>query len=534
MLLRQWYEIKYYILMNLTGDNLAVRSFEHAGVVLVVLDLAGGIILINQAGRTVLGVATEGAAGKNWFNLFVPAESRDAVRATFSDIAAGNGPDMVCCESPIATTSGVRRSIQWRHTVLRGDSGAVEAVVCAGIDITERKRLEKRLLSAKECAEKANRTKNDFLTLMSHELRTPLTSIIGFSELLNQHLLFQVPDALHEPVRRILANGHVLLHLVNNILDMSRIESGSLDLASDEVDLRQLLDECSNVVAPLLASRPVVFSVSLPKHVPLIHTDRNRLKQVLLNILGNAIKFTEQGSITLKLKVLFGAKLPVRIQVADTGIGIPEERIGRIFERFSTEQPVLTRKFGGSGIGLAVSRAIIGKIGGAIEVRSTKGKGSLFTVLLPRRSKSAGAKTKDPEPDGAFPASIGALDRRGARLLIIDDDEGSRELMYHILRREGFGNIRLLESGEEMKKVTAAKPDLILLDLNMPFVSGQRLLGSIRRRRAMAGGKCIAVTAYGAAEHRDHFVRMGFDDYLAKPFTPHELVDAVKKMLHSA
>jgi PAS domain S-box-containing protein len=266
-------------------------------------------------------------------------------------------------------------------------------------DVTERKKAEEAIILAREAAEKASQAKSDFITMMSHELRTPLTSILGFSELLYERRNGGLALEERNLCERISRNSRHLLNLINNILDIASIESGKMEIIPQEIDLRTLIGEAVAMMSSLAGRKPVEIRTEFPADVPSVETDGVKLMQVLINILGNSIKFTEKGRISVAARRKAGDPAQVEVSVTDTGIGIPPDKLNKIFEKFEQAEDVLTRKFGGAGLGLSVSRALMEMLGGNISVASKVGSGSTFTLTLP-------AKWRERPQSSLVPAAV--------------------------------------------------------------------------------------------------------------------------------
>ncbi|OGS36496.1 MAG: hypothetical protein A2293_15600 [Elusimicrobia bacterium RIFOXYB2_FULL_49_7] len=257
------------------------------------------------------------------------------------------------------------------------------AVIYILRDITERKQFLRGILKAKKAAELANKTKNDFLSVISHELRTPLTSILGFTELVAQRENRQLSRESQTDLKTILKNGKHLLHLIDQILHFKAIESGRLIIKSEPCRLFNLLKDTYQTIKPLLSQKSIRFEMEIAKQLPWVTIDPVRLKQILLNILENSIKFTEKGSIRISLPSFTQESKSFIIRISDTGIGIPKNKLQTIFRKFEQGDTGSTRKYGGTGLGLSISNSIIELMGGTISVQSRQGKGTNFLLTLP-------------------------------------------------------------------------------------------------------------------------------------------------------
>ncbi len=403
-----------------------------------------------------------------------------------------------------------------------------ELLVLAMEDVTERRRVEEEVAKAKEAAEAANRAKSAFLANMSHEIRTPMNAILGFSQLIlrDQNLTAQQSQYL-ETINR---SGEHLLAVINDILEMSKIEAGRTTLTQSTFDLPALLNDLEMMFRVRTDGKKLSFFVELIGDVPqYIATDINKLRQVFINVLGNAVKFTELGGIALRVRAdRQGATGPcLQIEVEDTGPGISEDEQGNLFRHF--EQTKTGQQAGtGAGLGLAISREFIRLMGGDITVRSQVGKGSVFVIHLPLKVGTAQAvRTKD-KTRHVLKILPGQAQ---CRVLIADDIEDNRELLMQILRPIGF-EIRLAKDGEEaVKAFEDWRPHLILMDFRMPVMDGHE---AIRRIRAGAGGKelrIIAVTASAMDENRQELLGIGADDFIGKPFQEVELFEKIQAHL---
>ena len=371
---------------------------------------------------------------------------------------------------------------------------------------------------AKEAAEQANRTKSAFLANMSHELRTPLNAIIGYSEMLEEEAADLGQDAFVPDLRKIHGAGKHLLALINDILDLSKIESGKMELFLESFDLLTLIRDVESTIHPLVEKNANTLELELPPDLGSMHADVTRVRQVLFNLLSNASKFTEGGRIGLRVQTESARGVDwVVFHVSDTGIGLSPEQLGRLFQAFTQADASTSRKYGGTGLGLVISRRFCQMMGGDVTVTSEPGKGSTFTVRLPRR---VGESRDMVAPAPPTPREVPAAPPL-AKVLVIDDDPAARDLMSRGLTKEGF-QVFAAASGEEgLKLAKEAHPDVITLDVLMPGMDGWAVLRALKSDRAVAEIPVIMVTM---VDDKDMGHALGAADYLPKPIDRERLV----------
>ena len=376
---------------------------------------------------------------------------------------------------------------------------------------------------AKEFAENANRAKSEFLANMSHELRTPLNSVIGFGNILHKNKAGNLRPEDLMFVERILANGKHLLGLINQFLDLSKIEAGKMELELTPVALDQLVRDIIATQESQLRDKPVKLVAELPATVAVLNADAGKIKQVLLNLIGNALKFTAEGSITVRVVVDAETHRPQRIEVQDTGIGIPHHRQAAVFEAFQQADSGTTRKYGGTGLGLTISRALCQLMGFRIEVQSEEGKGSTFSVVLGPAANPVAVPAEalpilppEPEPPLALQPRL---------VLIVDDEPDSRILLANLLEECGCRVITADSGALALTRARELKPDLILLDLMMPTTNGWQTLHALKADPQTAGIP-VVISSIVAQENRGTVV--GAADVLQKPVTREALLRVIR------
>ena len=381
------------------------------------------------------------------------------------------------------------------------------------------------LTVAKEVAEQANRTKSTFLANMSHELRTPLNAIIGYSEMLEEEAEERGFSDLSPDLSKIQAAGKHLLALINDVLDLSKIEAGKMELFLEDFDVRALVQDVESTIRPLVEKGQNLFEVSCPTDIGMIHADLTRVRQVLFNLVSNAAKFTQHGRVGLEVFPLrLSGQEWLEFAVADTGIGLTPEQQRRLFQSFSQADPSTSRKYGGTGLGLVISRRFAQMMGGDIRLQSEFGRGSVFTVRLPRVSGPARPAPGHAAAPAAAPAP--APPAIAPLVLVADDDKATRELISRDLLREGF-RVLTASSGEEAIRLARDKrPDAISLDVLMPGMDGWTVL------RALKGDpltSSIPVVMVSMLDDQDIGYALGAADYLTKPFDREKLVLALRR-----
>ncbi|MBI5671297.1 MAG: response regulator [Chloroflexi bacterium] len=380
------------------------------------------------------------------------------------------------------------------------------------------------LMTARDQAVEANRAKSTFLANMSHELRTPLNAIIGYSELIEEELSDRADEEFIPDLRKIQTAATHLLSLINDILDLSKIEAGKMDLFLETIDVSSLVDGVVTTVMPLVEKNGNELQVRSGDNLGRMHTDLTKVRQTLLNLLSNASKFTEKGQITLDVRreALNGTDWLI-FTVSDTGIGMSKEQLSRLFKDFSQADSSTTRKYGGTGLGLAISHRFCQMMGGNISVTSEVGQGSTFTVRLPATVAKPGDVAEVLVPT-EIKAPLNALG--ASTVLVIDDDASVRELVARFLAKEGF-NVRVAVNGQEGLKVAREfKPDVITLDVMMPGMDGWSVLTTLKADPELMH---IPVVMLTIVSDKNLGYALGASDYLTKPIDRDRLVSVLRK-----
>jgi len=428
-------------------------------------------------------------------------------------------------ELQIRCKNGDIRSLSISGTTIGGD------LLATFFDLTARKRAEQALIKARDAAESANRAKSEFLSRMSHELRTPMNSILGFGQLLECD--YTLSEEQQDNVREILKGGKHLLELINEVLDLTRVESGNIELSLEAVEIDPLIEECLNLMSALADKRSIRLAYR-GREGAVVRADRTRFKQALLNLLSNAIKYNRQGG-SVMLDVQARDKARLRIAVTDSGRGIPAERLPELFQPFNRLEAE-NSEIEGTGIGLTLTRRLVELMGGSVGVESTVAQGSTFWIELPGGARSDQATTHaDARKDSSTSTERSAPGRQC--VLYIEDNPANLKLVERLLRRRLHMHLLTAHTPElGIELAQAHRPDLILLDINLPGVDGYHVLRILKDDTNLKDIPIIAVTANAMPRDIAHGKAAGFADYLTKPLNLTRFCALVDKLIgeHSA
>ena len=492
---------------------------------IVTVDESGRVLFANPAVDRLFGYEPEEVIGEP-LSMLAPERDRPRHEAVFDGVRAGRYQVSVSA----ARVQGLRkdgREIALELSCGEGRVGHQRFFTGILRDVSDRQVAEQALIEAREQAIESSRLKSEFLASMSHEIRTPMNGVTGMLELLLEESL---TEQQRKRVTVALGSAQALLTIINDILDLSKIEAGKLDLLPEWTDVRALIDDVVGLLRPLAADKGLQVESSCAADVPArVLADGGRLRQVLLNLAGNAVKFTDEGRVSIGIAVVSATQERVRLQcsVSDTGIGIPVDQIPLVFEKFTQLEGAAGRRSNGTGLGLSICRKLIDLMGGSIQVTSQPAKGSRFWFDI--EVPCAGQERTAP----AVPQESADVSRaRGAKVLLVEDNPVNRQFALAVLKSVGAVVTVAVDGSQAVKLASEAEHDLILMDCQMPVMDGYE---ATRRIRA-AGNKTpvIALTANAMEGDRDRCAAAGMDDYLAKPIRPDTLRAAVAAKVRRA
>lgn len=506
----------------------ARKYFQVPDVLILAVDTRGNITLLNCTGQTLLGYNELELLGKNWFESCIPKHSRVAVVENFLHIVNGNVDDGMRFECPVITQSGKERIIAWRGNRIVNAKGECMGVFAVGADVTEHRRTVEELREAKLQADAANRAKSVFMANISHELRTPMTAILGFCDLLSNSELPR--NEQREFLATIRKNGESLLEIINNVLDLTTIETQQLHIQRTACSPHEVLAESVDSIRADAKRKGIRLTVLVDPATPkCLKTDPTRLHQILVNLLDNAVKFTDRGNVdvTLQYRKSFNKGERLIYSVQDSGIGISPDDLAKIFEPFTQADDSSTRRHGGSGLGLAVCQRLAKVLGGNIEATSELGRGSTFTLTLDIETAS------DAVPSFAAPPQTPALPAKGC-VLLVEDNLDVQNLLARVIRGMNL-DVKIAENGRiacEMaeKSMSLGRPfHAILMDIQMPEMDGYE--ATVRLRKHGWRRPIIALTAHATPEDRRKCLDAGCDEYFSKPVQLGEFRAAIQRFI---
>jgi PAS domain S-box-containing protein len=501
------------------AENELEALFRMSRDLLCIAGFDGYFRRLNPAWQETLGYSIEELMSRPYVD-FVHPDDRSATSSEAQASSTGQGTLMF--ENRYRRRDGSYRWLSWNATPILEQG----LIYCVARDVTEQKAAAQELRAARETAEAASRAKSDFLANVSHEIRTPMNAVIGMAELLLDTPLRGVQ---REYVSALKESAESLLGLIGDLLDFARIEAGKLELSATPFDVRELVGDTLRTLGVRAHQKGLELVSRIAPGVPqLVTGDAARLRQVIVNLVGNAIKFTKRGEVLVEVEALAGAPdgTTLRFAVADTGIGIPQDKQQRIFEAFEQVDPSTTREFGGTGLGLSIAARLVAAMGGRLQVESAPGRGSRFHFDV--RLGSAAAPKQRARP---LAARV-----RGLRVLVVDDNDTNRrvleETLAHWRMRPTLASgaheaLTLLDQAAARKQPFP----IVLLDANMPELDGFGLAERIRRRRSLAATRLLMLTSGPRPGDERRAMALGVSSYLIKPVKQSDLLDRMLEAL---
>ena len=483
------------------------------------------VLSINNEFTHLFGYTEDEIIGKNIDDMIVPKYLHDeGIRNTNQALTN----ERVELESTRQHKNGVLIDVSILVTPIF-IAGKIVGAYGIYRDITEGKRIEKSLILAKEKAEEADRLKSAFLSNMSHEIRTPMNAILGFSDLLSDPE--STGEEQEEYIEIIKDRGNDLMRIISDIIDVAKIESGQLKINIKDCNINKMLEDVFTVFKQIqkkLGHEGVDLKISLGRSESdfTILTDPQRLRQVITNLIENALKFTEKGSIEFGYQIRedYGMGKSIEFFIQDTGIGIPQEMQTAIFERFRQVDDSHTRKYEGTGLGLTICKNLVHLMGGELKLESEVGKGSRFIIVLPLWSIAT--KKEEKVPDAS---ETKEKDWKNKVILIVEDEESNYSFLEHVLRRTGITTLWAKNGKEGVNLATSEKVDLILMDIRMPGMNGHEAAEIIKKEKRSI--PIIAQTAYALKGEKELSIDSGCDDYISKPIDISQLMKILNKYI---
>jgi len=528
-------------------------------VSIIAADPQGLITLFNSGAEKMLGYTAEEMVGKH---TPVIIHLEEEVIARGEELTEEYGRPIEGFEAFVAKAKvdgseqrewtyvrkdGSHLTVSLSVTAIHDQDGNTVGLLGVGLDVTDRKQAEKKLreetVRANDMAtqaEAASQSKSEFLANMSHEIRTPMTAILGYTETMLDP--DQSPSDRLNAVHTVHRNGEHLLQIINDILDISKIEVGKLEVEQIRCSPVHLVAEVKSLMQVRAEAKSLPFNIEFIGEVPeAIESDPTRLKQILVNLIGNAIKFTETGAVRLLTRFVEGAEPIMQFDVLDTGLGMTEEQAGKLFQAFSQADTSTTRKFGGTGLGLNISKRLAEMLGGDVTVESKLGEGSMFRVTVATGSLDGVKMLHDPttativQPEAAAAAKPDA-DKLDCRILLAEDGQDNQRLIGFLLKKAG-AEVTVVENGKlAVDAALSARDegtpfDVILMDMQMPVMDGYEATGLLRQKNYK--GPVIALTAHSMASDRQKCLDVGCDDYASKPIDRRKLIETIVQHLES-
>ncbi|WP_293576044.1 ATP-binding protein [Phaeobacter sp.] len=508
---------------QLQSERLAVVA-ENANDSVFLMDATGRITWVNEAFTRITGYQYSEAIGQQPGDLLnADVTDQTVIRALEQGRATGKPFRLEICNR---RKDGQTLWLETNQVPMLREDGTVETVIAVERDVTAAKRYEQQLKDARIAAEEGARVKSEFLATMSHEIRTPMNGVIGMAQMLERTNLDEEQKLYADT---ILGSARTLLSLINDVLDLSKMDAGQVELSNVDFDLRSCFQQTLNLFEPQAREKGISLALDVAEDVPeRINGDDRRLRQVVLNLVGNAVKFTDEGGVKVAVSAQQSADhLRLEFSVTDTGIGIARNKLDHIFERFSQADAAITRRFGGTGLGLTIARLLCEAMGGDISVTSTLGEGACFAVHL-RMNHAVGSDSEQVVSAGFAAAADDSATLDGMRILVAEDNKINRLLMRKYLQEEPITLEFAVDGAEAVEMARSFDPDVILMDMSMPVMNGLEATEQIRTMD-LRQPVITALTANAFDSDREACLDAGMDDFLSKPVNRSDLLQALRR-----
>lgn len=509
------------------AKNINRTFIESANAIIAVIDRDGVMININPYGERFCGYTQEEIASEPYFwSRFLQPHMRDKVAGIISNARDGNITESF--QNAWISKEGDERMFEWSNALVSDENGQMQYVTTIGIDITEQKEHQLALEKAKEEAEAAAKAKSDFLANMSHEIRTPLNGIIGLTELV---LKTELEPKQRDFLEKSNLSSHALLDVINDILDYSKIEAGKFVLENKPFDIKSVLNNIMSLFEFQAVQKGLTLKLDVDVADSIMIGDALRLTQILTNLVGNAIKFTETGSILIHVMTTSENEHSVYMQfsIEDTGIGMSEEALKKIFQEFSQADTSITRQFGGTGLGLAISKQLVTMMGGDIWVESEPNRGSRFFFTTEfGKMKSYTPKVQN-EEIAVDPQMLNAI--KGSRILLAEDNKINQLVVVELLEELGMV-VDIAENGQKAVQCASSQEySLILMDIQMPLLDGFEATREIRKLANYVDTPIIALSAAVMQKDKELTSEVGMNAHLSKPINKNDLFKALVRWI---
>ncbi len=487
---------------------------------IVMLDPEGLVVSWNAGAERIKGYSAEEIVGQHFSRFYLAEDIQSGKPQRDLDVVADQG--QFEDEGWRVRQDG---STFWANvvfTAIRDQRGRLRGFAMLTRDLTEPMKIEAALTKAKDAADAANQAKSAFLATMSHELRTPMNAILGYSEILMEDAQDKGQEEFIPDLEKIHASGNHLLSLINNILDLSKIEAGKMDLFLESFGISRVIEDVVTTIRPLVEKNANTLQVHCAADLGAMHADLTKVRQSLFNLLSNACKFTEHGTITLEAsrEVMDGVDW-ITFSVSDTGIGMAPDQMEKLFQPFVQGDASTSRKFGGTGLGMTITHRFCEMMGGEITAKSAPGSGTTFTIRLP-----AQVQVQPPAAAPFIDSPETIVPEGSSTVLVIEDDPNTRELLKRFLSKDGF-HVKTVSEGEEgLRLARELKPDVITLDVMMSGLDGWAVLTELKADPALADIPVVMVTF---VDNKNLGYALGASDYLTKPISRQRLLTVLEK-----